>query len=94
MQATLLWSLWQDLLAPFAGAFTPRGFPRFGEWLTGLALNAEEQVPSTGMERGRDVTRSRPPATASRPLETIPAAKVAAQTLLCRRRAARHNPGR
>jgi DDE superfamily endonuclease len=44
MQAMLLWTLWQELLAPFAGAFTPAGFPRFVQWLTGLALNAEEHT--------------------------------------------------
>jgi hypothetical protein len=44
MQATQLWALWQDLLHPFARAFTPRGWPRFAEWLTGLALNAEEHT--------------------------------------------------
>src|ERR1700724_1965523 len=44
MQATLLWSLWQGLLAPFAGAFTPGGFRRFVLWLTGLAVNDEEHT--------------------------------------------------
>jgi hypothetical protein len=41
MQATLLWSLWQALLAPLAGAFTPGGFRSFVVWSTGLALNVE-----------------------------------------------------
>jgi hypothetical protein len=41
MHATLLWSLWQELLAPFADAFTPGGFRRFVIWITGLALNVE-----------------------------------------------------
>jgi hypothetical protein len=40
----LLWSLWQALLAPFAGAFTPGGFRRFVVWVTGLALNVEEHT--------------------------------------------------
>jgi hypothetical protein len=44
MQATLLWSLWQALLAPFALAFTPGGFRRFVVWITGLALNVEEHT--------------------------------------------------
>jgi hypothetical protein len=44
MQATLLWSLWQALLAPFAPAFTPGGFRRFVVWVTGLAVNAEEHT--------------------------------------------------
>ena len=44
MQATQLWAHWQALLQPFARAFTPRGWPRFVEWLTGLALNDEEHT--------------------------------------------------
>jgi len=44
MQATQLFSHWQELLAPFADAFTYPGFQRFQEWLTGLALNAEEHT--------------------------------------------------
>jgi DDE superfamily endonuclease len=44
VQATQLWALWQALLQPFAGAFTPRGFPRFVQWLTGLVLNVEEHT--------------------------------------------------
>jgi hypothetical protein len=44
MQATLLWSLWQALLAPFAPAFTPGGFRSFVVWVTGLALNVEEHT--------------------------------------------------
>jgi hypothetical protein len=44
MQATSLWSLWQDLLAPFTRAFMPSGFASFVEWLTGLALNTEEHT--------------------------------------------------
>jgi hypothetical protein len=44
MQATPLWAHWQALLQPFALAFTRRGWPRFVEWLTGLALNDEEHT--------------------------------------------------
>jgi hypothetical protein len=44
VQATLLWSLWQALLAPFAPAFTPGGFRSFVVWITGLALNVEEHT--------------------------------------------------
>jgi hypothetical protein len=44
VQATLLWSLWQALLAPFADAFTEGGFRRFVLWITGLALNVEEHT--------------------------------------------------
>ena len=34
MQPMVLWALWQALFEPFAGAFTPRGFPRFVQWVT------------------------------------------------------------
>ncbi|MFL5333802.1 MAG: transposase [Geminicoccaceae bacterium] len=44
MQATLLWSLWQALLTPFAPAFTPVGFRAFVVWITGLSLNVEEHT--------------------------------------------------
>jgi hypothetical protein len=44
MQATELWSHWQELLQPCAAAFTYPGFQRFTEWLTGLALNVEEHT--------------------------------------------------
>src|SRR5262249_5769261 len=44
MQATELFAYWQELLAPFADAFTFPGFQRFTEWLTGLALNVEEHT--------------------------------------------------
>ena len=44
MQATLLWSLWQALLAPFDPAFTRGGFRSFVVWVTGLALNTEEHT--------------------------------------------------
>jgi hypothetical protein len=42
--ATLLWSIWQDLLTPFAPGFTRRGFPRFAEWITAMAINVEEHT--------------------------------------------------
>src|SRR5437868_3610046 len=36
--ATLFWSIWQDLLRPFAYAgFTAPGYARFVEWVTALA---------------------------------------------------------
>jgi len=44
MQATELFAHWQELLAPFADAFTYPGFQRFREWLTGLVLNVEEHT--------------------------------------------------
>jgi len=42
--ATLLWSIWQALLKPFAWAFTRFGFRRFAEWVTALAINPEEHT--------------------------------------------------
>lgn len=57
MQATQLWSHWQDLLRPCADAFTPRGFQLFTEWLTGLALNVEEHTITQsliGLDRPQD----------------------------------------
>jgi hypothetical protein len=42
--ATLLWSIWQALLQPFAWAFTCPGYRRFAEWVTALAINAEEHT--------------------------------------------------
>jgi len=44
MQPILLWYLWQALLQPFVPAFTPHGFPRFVQWITGLVLNVEEHT--------------------------------------------------
>ena len=41
-EATLTWSIWQSLLDAFAGCFTRRGFRRFAEWITAMALNVEE----------------------------------------------------
>jgi len=43
-QATLVWSLWQQLLKPFAPAFTRPGHRRFVEWVTALVLNVEEHT--------------------------------------------------
>jgi hypothetical protein len=57
MQATLLWSHWQDLLQPCQHAFTTPGFHRFTEWLTGLALNVEEHTITqslVGLDRPQD----------------------------------------
>ncbi len=57
MQATQLWSHWQDLLGPCAAAFSERGFQRFTEWLTGLALNVEEHTITqslVGLNRTQD----------------------------------------
>jgi hypothetical protein len=69
MHATQLWSHWQELLAPCAGAFTPEGFRRFTEWLTGLALNVEEHTITqslVGLNRPADWKDWRPsPSTAT-----------------------------
>ena len=43
-EATLTWSIWQALLNAFAWAFTRRGFRRFAEWITAMALNVEEHT--------------------------------------------------
>src|SRR4051812_21750531 len=54
---TLLWSIWQALLRPFASAFTRPGHRRFGEWITALALNVEEHTITqsvTAIERIAD----------------------------------------
>jgi hypothetical protein len=57
MKAKRLWSLWQDLLLPFAACFTRRGWRRFVEWITGLALNVEEHTITQsliGLDRPQD----------------------------------------
>jgi hypothetical protein len=57
MQATQLWSHWQDLLQPCAAAFTAPGFRRFTEWITALALNVEEHTITqslVGLDRTQD----------------------------------------
>ena len=38
-EAKLTWSTWQALLNAFAWAFTRRGFHRFAEWITAMAIN-------------------------------------------------------
>jgi hypothetical protein len=43
-EATLTWSIWQALLNAFACCFTRRGFRRFAEWITALAINVEEHT--------------------------------------------------
>jgi DDE superfamily endonuclease len=43
-EATLTWSIWQALLQAFASSFTRRGFRRFAEWITAMALNVEEHT--------------------------------------------------
>jgi hypothetical protein len=42
--ATHVWSIWQDLLASFVHCFTRRGFGRFAEWITAMAINVEEHT--------------------------------------------------
>jgi DDE superfamily endonuclease len=42
--ATLLWSIWQDLLRRFAWAFSRRAYRRFLEWITAMAANVEEHT--------------------------------------------------
>src|SRR5437016_4461876 len=57
MQATELWTHWQQLLEPCAEAFTYPGFQRFTEWVTGLALNVEEHTITqslVGLDRPAD----------------------------------------
>jgi hypothetical protein len=57
MDATSLWTRWQQLLESFATWFTRPGFPRFVEWITGLALNVEEHTITQsliGLDRAGD----------------------------------------
>src|SRR5687768_6505767 len=57
MQANQLWSLWQDLALEVAAGFTQPGRRRFVEWVTGLALNAEEHTITqslVGLDRVQD----------------------------------------
>jgi hypothetical protein len=57
MNATWLWSLWQSVLLSLAFGFTRRGTQRFVEWVTGLALNAEEHTVTqslVALDRARD----------------------------------------
>jgi hypothetical protein len=44
MKATWLWPLWQAIVLSMAWGFTHRGKRRFVQWVTGLALNAEEHT--------------------------------------------------
>jgi hypothetical protein len=44
MNATWLWPLWQAIVLSMAWGFTQRGKQRFVQWVTGLALNAEEHT--------------------------------------------------
>jgi hypothetical protein len=44
MNATWLWPLWQAIVLSMAWGFTRRGKQRFVQWVTGLALNAEEHT--------------------------------------------------
>jgi hypothetical protein len=43
-EATLTWTIWQALLEAFGSCFTRRGFRRFAEWITAMALNVEEHT--------------------------------------------------
>jgi len=43
-EAKLTWSIWQALLNAFGWAFTRRGFHRFAEWITAMAINVEEHT--------------------------------------------------
>jgi hypothetical protein len=58
METIGLWLLWQALLAPYAVCFhDQRGFRRFVQWITGLALNVEEHTITqslVGLEREDD----------------------------------------
>jgi hypothetical protein len=45
-EATLTWSIWQALLNAFACCFTRRGFRRFAEWITALAINVRAYAPA------------------------------------------------
>lgn len=57
LQAIRLWSIWQDLLRPFATGFTRKGFLRFREWVTAMVLNVEEHTVTqsvTALDRVAD----------------------------------------
>jgi hypothetical protein len=47
--ATLVWSIWKDLLSAFSWVFTKPGFPRFAEWITAMAINVEEHTVTQSM---------------------------------------------
>ena len=59
-EAKLTWSIWQALLKTFAWAFTYRGFHRFAEWITGLALNVEEHTITQSLVALGSPTTGRP----------------------------------
>ena len=42
--APRVWSIWQGLLAGFVCCFSRRGFRRFAEWITAMAINVEEHT--------------------------------------------------
>lgn len=44
MNRTWLWPMWQAIVLSLAVGFTRRGQQRFVQWVTGLALNAEERT--------------------------------------------------
>src|SRR4051812_32897020 len=57
MKATRLWALWQAILLSVSLGFSPRGKQRFVQWVTGLALNAEEHTVTqslVGLDRPQD----------------------------------------
>lgn len=57
MHANQLWSIWQALTLDLAVGFTHPGQRRFVEWVTGLALNAEEHTITQsliGLDRVQD----------------------------------------
>jgi hypothetical protein len=57
MHAKRLWSAWQALALAVAWGFTQPGRRRFVEWVTGLALNAEEHTITQsllGLDRAQD----------------------------------------
>ena len=57
MHAKRLWAAWQALALAVAAGFTAPGRRRFVEWVTGLALNAEEHTITQsllGLDRVQD----------------------------------------
>jgi hypothetical protein len=57
MNATWLWPVWQAVVLSLAWGFTQRGKQRFVQWVTGLALNAEEHTVTQSLialDRARD----------------------------------------
>ncbi len=67
IEAKLTWSIWQALLNAFGWAFTRRGFHRFAEWITAMAINVEEHTkclcnrPDRSVGRGNDEPRRHKP---------------------------------